>query len=68
MQDQDLTREEWEAEYARLALASRFEFTAETAAQEAKDAWEEHDQERGDEAMTMPSDAIAEDMLEWMHR
>jgi hypothetical protein len=68
MREIEMTREKWESEYIRLALASRFEFTTDSAAEEARDSWEDNDRERGDDPMPMPSHAIAEDMLEWMHR
>lgn len=55
----------WCARYALLALRSRYEFTLFSAWQEAWASWEMNDQERGDEIMPTPREAIQQDAYEW---
>lgn len=55
----------WCARYAILALRSRYAFTPLSAWQEAWASWEMNDQERGDEVMPTPLEAIRQDAYEW---
>jgi hypothetical protein len=55
----------WQLRYARLALRSRYQFTPWSAWSEASASWEMNNDERGDEPIPTPREAISQDAYEW---
>lgn len=58
----------WQFQYARYALRSPYQFTVREAWQEAAASWEENNDNRLNDPMPTPGEAIYEDQYEWGFR